>query len=41
VEGTYENGNETSDSRKCWEILELSDWQLLEKDSGLIMHKVI
>jgi hypothetical protein len=34
MEGSPEHGNETSDSRKCWEILELSDWELLKKDSG-------
>jgi hypothetical protein len=33
--GSYEHGNEPSDSIKCWEILEqLSNWWLFRKDSA-------
>jgi hypothetical protein len=35
VEGSYERGNETSASIKCWEVLEwLHNWQLLRNDSA-------
>jgi hypothetical protein len=31
--GSYKRGNESSDSIKCWDILEwLRDWRLLNKD---------
>jgi hypothetical protein len=35
VEGSFENGNETSGSIKCWEVLEwLLNWRLLKKGSA-------
>jgi hypothetical protein len=34
VEGSFEHGNETAGSIKCWEVLEyVHNWQLLKKGS--------